>query len=146
MSIVLPLSTNILFTLLLATLAAMTNASLCGWCTHLEYAFVKITSSSSRQALFTRHSSVLCTCVKGALRASFAYLSCAFQFSPTTFGPPKMVKTSLILYGLRCLGRSFVTVTWGSFSKNSLKCPAHSNLSILSLRGLHFTMLCPISL
>ena len=49
-------------------------------------------------------------------------------------------------FWLLCIGRSFIRVTWGSSSKNSLKCPSLINLYISSLRALHFTVLCPIYL
>ena len=102
---------------------------------------MKITSLSYHRAFFTRRLSVLCTCVRGVLCTSLAYLSRTFRLSPATCGPPKMVRTSLILSGLRCHGHSFATETWGSLSKNSLKCPIPFNLSILYLRALHFTVI-----
>ena len=146
MSTTLPLFTIILWTLLLVTFAVITDASLWGWYTYLAFASVKTMSSSSCRAPFTGRSSILCTYVRGVLRASLAHLSHAFQLSPATCGPPKIVRTSLILYGLHYCGRSFVVATWGSFSKSSLKCPSRINLSISFLRALHFTVLYPISL
>ena len=112
---------------------------------HLASTSVKTTYSSSHQVLFTGCSSILCTCVRGTLCASLVYLSPSFWLSSATCGPPKMVRTSLILSRLCWCGLSFVVVTWGLFSKNSLKFHALISLSIVSLRALHFTALCPMS-
>ena len=43
-------------------------------------------------------------------------------------------------------GHSFLLATCGSLSRNSLKYPAWINLSILSFKVMHLSLLCPISL
>ena len=81
----------------------------------------------------------------GRFLASFEYLSRALQLSLATCSPPIMVNTSLILSRLRCLGRSSLLATWGS-SKSSWKHPALMSLPISSLRSMHLSVLCLISL
>ena len=145
MSIALPSSTNILCTLLLTTLAVITKVLIYGWCPHLVSTSVKTMSLKSRWVLLVWPSSVLCTCVWGGVLASFAYLLSALRLSPAICGPPIMVKTSLILSILYCLCRFSLLATWGS-SKNSLKYPTLMSISISSLRAMHLSILCPISL
>ena len=146
MSTALPSSTNILCTLLLATLAVMTKVSVWGWCTYVVSALVKTMSSSSRRSLLAWRSSVWFTYGWGGFLASFAYLSHALRLSLATCSPPMMVKTSFIFSKLHCLGHLFLLAIWGFFSRNSLKYLAPINLSISSLRVIHLLVLCPMSL
>ena len=93
MLVALPLSTNILWMMLLAILTVMTRASVWGWCTHFTSASMKTMSSGSRVIPFKDCTSVLCTSAEGGRLAPRAYLSHMWWLSPASYGPPNIVKT-----------------------------------------------------
>ena len=146
MSMTLSLSTNILCTLLLATLAVRTNASLWGWCTHLEFVSVKTMSLSFYWALFIGCSSVLWTCARGALHASFTYLSRALRLSPAYMWPFKDCQ-HLPYSFWASLSWSLVHFSDIGFILQELFQISYSYQSLNpSLRAIHFSILCPMSL
>ena len=69
----------------------------------------------------TFHYALMCPMYicKGAL-CTYVPIMCVFAH-PSNIGLPKIVKTSLILSELCCLGCSIMTTTWDSFSRKSLK-------------------------
>ena len=97
MLVALPLSTNVLWTRLLAIFILMTRALVRGWCTYWASTSMNTMSLGSRQVFLIGCMSALCTNTKGRFLASFAYpLLQALLLLPTLCGPPNMVRISYI--------------------------------------------------
>ena len=93
----LPLSINTRWMKLLAILVVMTRASSRGWCTQLASISMKTMSSYFGIVPLRELPLVVCTMVSGGVFASRAYLSRVHQLFPTSWDPPNMVPTYLLL-------------------------------------------------
>ena len=150
----LPVSTSILFTIILAIWISTTSGSECGNRTCWASPSEKVTPHSSERAFFGARSSTVIISMSWSWRRVRAYRSLAFPLFPARCGPPQMVK-SVPATGAGCNGGERWRVDVCSLPPGAsrwevpeartylLKCPCLIRNSISSFNWLHSLVSCP---